>query len=187
LLSIFSKKISLALANAIHYAEMITAQEAATIDYLTGLANRRFLIDIGNKLIANSKRTAMPIAVAMIDIDFFKKVNDNYGHDIGDEVLKKIAYFLKMHVRDSDCAARFGGEEFCIIATNISSNDVKLFFEGIREGVSRLSVKTDGVEIKVTVSIGVSLSIGHDIDEMIKAADEKLYQAKEEGRNRVVC
>jgi len=187
LLSIFSKKISLALANAIHYAEMITAQEAATIDYLTGLANRRFLIDIGNKLIANSKRTSIPIAVAMIDIDFFKKVNDNYGHDIGDKVLKNIGQFLNLRVRDSDCAARFGGEEFCIIATNISNENISLFFNDIREGIAQLSVPTTEVDIKVTVSIGVSLSVGNDIDDMIKAADENLYKAKKDGRNRVVC
>jgi len=187
LLSIFSKKIALALANAIHYAEMITAQEAATIDYLTGLTNRRFLIDIGNKLIANCKRTSIPIAVAMIDIDFFKKVNDNYGHNIGDKVLKKIGQFLNLRIRDSDCAARFGGEEFCIIATNISNENISLFFNDIREGISQLSVDTNDEDIKVTVSIGVSLSIGDDIDEMIKAADENLYKAKNDGRNRVVC
>jgi len=187
LLSIFSKKIALALANAIHYAEMITAQEAATIDYLTGLANRRFLIDIGNKLIANSKRTEIPMAVAMIDIDFFKKVNDNYGHDIGDKVLKKIGQFLKLRVRDSDCAARFGGEEFCIIATNVPSENIDSFFNHIREDISQLSITANGKEIKVTVSIGVSFNIGNDIDEMIKTADENLYKAKNQGRNRVVC
>jgi len=166
---------------------MITAQEAATIDYLTGLANRRFLIDIGNKLIANSKRTKMPIAVAMIDIDFFKKVNDNYGHDVGDQVLKEIGHFLTLRVRDSDCAARFGGEEFCIIATNVSSDNVFSFFNDIREGISQLSITDGEEEIKVTVSIGVTISLGNDIDEMIKVADENLYKAKNDGRNRVVC
>lgn len=187
LLTIFSKKISLALANAVHYSDMITAQEAATIDYLTGLANRRFLIDIGNKLIAASNRSATPIAVAMIDIDFFKKVNDTYGHDIGDKVLKRVGNFLNSRIRDSDCAARFGGEEFCIIATNIAADSVNTFFNEIRSGIAQLSVTANGAKIKITVSIGVSCTIGKDIDEMIKAADKKLYQAKEQGRNQVIC
>lgn len=184
LLEIFSKKISLALANTIHFNKMVTAEEAATIDYLTGLPNRRQLINLGDPILATCKRNDLPTAVAMMDVDFFKKVNDTYGHDGGDAVLKHLGGFLRNRLRESDVVARFGGEEFCLIAPNISPKQAKVFFQKICTEVSEEVIRLNDVNIQIQISIGVSTEL-KTLDDMIGDADLQLYRAKEGGRNRV--
>ena len=184
LLSIFTKKISLALANAVHYGEMISAQEAATIDFLTGLPNRRNLIDEANWLIDKHQNAGSPYALAILDIDFFKAVNDTYGHDIGDQVLKAVARYLDAELPEGCFAARIGGEEFCLFISDLNTDEAVAFFDKLRTGIAQLTIPVGDKNLSITVSIGITASSG-DIDTMMKDADIKLYEAKNSGRNRV--
>lgn len=161
-------------------------QEAATRDYLTKLYNRRYFFEVGGKLFENAKREHLTLAVAIIDIDFFKKVNDTYGHDSGDAILKEVAKVLADSFRSSDVVARYGGEEFCIITTNATPENCFNMFEKVRKRVEGTSVEINGRKLAVTISIGVQAGIRNSLNEMLKNADELLYEAKEEGRNRVL-
>ncbi len=184
LLDVFSKKISLALANTIHFNKMVTAEEAATIDFLTGLPNRRQLINLGETVLATCKRNNLPTAVAMVDVDLFKKVNDTYGHDAGDYILKELGAFLRDRVRGTDVAARFGGEEFCLVASNITVEAATTFFTKICQEVTELVLEYNEIKMEISISIGISTQL-KDLDEMISDADKQLYKAKENGRNRI--
>lgn len=167
----------------LEYIEAV--KNSASRDYLTGLYNRRHFFEIGNTLSANARRLEVPVALGMIDIDLFKKVNDTYGHDAGDEVLKRVANALRQRMRASDLLARFGGEEFCILATNVNAQQAEAFFEQMREILSITQIPVDGETIHVTASFGVCVGMRDTLDEMITVADAKLYEAKEAGRNRV--
>jgi diguanylate cyclase (GGDEF)-like protein len=161
-------------------------REASIRDYLTGLYNRRYLYEIGNNLHSNAMRDNLAIAVGMVDIDFFKKINDTYGHDVGDLALKHVAGLLTTHVRKTDVVSRCGGEEFCVILTNVDRQRALLVFGKIRKVIEKSTIQADGKTIKMTISVGVCTSIKKSLESMIKAADEMLYEAKESGRNRVV-
>jgi diguanylate cyclase (GGDEF)-like protein len=162
-------------------------REAAIKDFLTGLYNRRYFFEAGQQLFAAAKRQGSAIACAMVDIDFFKKVNDQYGHEAGDLALKQVAAILSRRIRSSDLAARLGGEEFCILALNMNSDDVIPIFDLLRKAVEESPVDIGGgKEIKVTISMGVCQTRLPSLEEMLAAADAKLYEAKESGRNRVV-
>ena len=161
-------------------------REASIRDYLTGLYNRRYLYDIGNNIHSNALRDNLSIAVGMVDIDFFKKINDTYGHDIGDIALKHVAGLLTKHVRDTDLVSRCGGEEFCVILTNVDRQRALLIFGKIRKMIEKSVIHADEHTIKMTTSIGVCTSLKKSLESMIKKADEMLYAAKEGGRNRVV-
>ncbi len=115
-------------------------------------------------------RAATPLAVAMLDIDHFKRINDTWGHDAGDEVLRRVAKIFQERFRTSDVVARFGGEEFCVIAANLGAAETFMF---------------DGQSVSLTISIGISTKVVDNIDAMISAADALLYRAKEGGRNRI--
>lgn len=158
----------------------------AEIDPLTQLYNRRFFYEVGEKLFANVARKNMIIAVAMLDVDHFKAVNDRHGHSAGDQVLRFVARVLKRSVRSGDLAARYGGEEFCVIAVNVNAETAAVIFERIRAAVAGESADTDGGPVSVTVSIGVTLAMAESLDKTIALADGLLYQAKTAGRNRVV-
>jgi len=161
-------------------------REASIRDYLTGLYNRRYLYEIGNNLHSNALRDNISIAVGMVDIDFFKKINDTYGHDVGDIALKHVANLLTEHVRSTDVVSRCGGEEFCVILTNVDRQRALLVFGKIRKMIEKSEIQADGKIIKLTISCGVCTSIQNSLEGMIKKADEMLYEAKESGRNRVV-
>lgn len=186
LLDIFTSKISLALANAIHYEKMMKAEEAARKDYLTELYNRRQLISAGVKLVSAGIRSKSFSSIAMIDIDHFKEVNDTYGHDAGDIVLKTVADLLTDRLRESDIIARFGGEEFCVLASGTNQDGAKEIFEDIRRCIESTKVDVGCGEVDITVSIGVASSDELPLDDMISNADKNLYKAKASGRNRVV-
>ncbi|KPA10536.1 response regulator receiver modulated diguanylate cyclase [Candidatus Magnetomorum sp. HK-1] len=161
-------------------------REASIRDYLTGLYNRRYLYEIGNNLHSNAVRDNLAIAVGMVDIDFFKKINDTYGHDVGDIALKHVAGLLTGHVRKTDVVSRCGGEEFCVILTNVDRQRALLVFGKMRKVIEKSEIQADGKTIKMTISVGVCTSIKNSLESMIKTADELLYEAKESGRNRVV-
>jgi diguanylate cyclase (GGDEF)-like protein len=160
-------------------------REMAFKDFLTGLYNRRYFFKSGNIMFEKAKRANQNIAVAMVDIDKFKNINDKYGHDIGDIVIKKTATILTDTMRSSDLIARFGGEEFCILLENISLEDSTKFFEKIRDTFEKNCIKYNELEIKFTVSIGFCYGRPTNLDEMIKNADKSLYLSKENGRNKV--
>lgn len=155
-------------------------------DYLTGAYNRRYLYEAGEQFYMNARRGHISMAVAMIDADHFKQINDTYGHDVGDEVLIRIASTLKKTLRASDIVARFGGEEFVCIVNCITLESVGELFERVREAIENLRIRTKQGELTVTVSVGVTYKLGRSLDEMLNAADEAMYAAKTGGRNRVV-
>lgn len=157
----------------------------ANRDFLTGLFNRRYFFEMGGVLHANFKRKNLSMAIGMIDVDHFKNVNDTFGHDAGDAVLKALAFLLKTRFRESDVVARFGGEEFCVLVGNLSGQNAKSIFEEVRVMVESLDVVVNENIIKITVSSGLCAEFD-TLDNMIKVADEKLYEAKNSGRNRVV-
>lgn len=162
-------------------------REAAIKDFLTGLYNRRYFFEVGQKFFANAERQGTALACAMIDIDFFKKVNDQYGHEAGDLALKHVASILDGMTRGSDLAARLGGEEFCILAQNMNTEHGPAVFDQIRQAIEEAPVDIGGgQQIAVTISVGVCLSKQGSLEKMLAIADAKLYEAKENGRNRVV-
>jgi two-component system, cell cycle response regulator len=159
----------------------------ATRDTLTGLSNRSYFQNELRKFLSIGARYSRPFSLMMLDVDFFKKVNDTYGHDVGDNVLKTVATALMSHVRSHDVAARFGGEEFVILLPETPLNGAVAVAERIRMTVESCDFEPMGCHHHVTISIGISEfpSSGVEFDELIKRADEALYKAKESGRNRV--
>ena len=163
-------------------------RESAIRDFLTGLYNRRHFFDAGTELLKRCQTNGESLACAMFDIDYFKKVNDTYGHDIGDEVLKAFSALIRSSVNDNDLLARIGGEEFCLLLPVRSRTDVVAEMEQLRIRIETAQMASCAEEenLTVTCSIGVCLTIGESIEKMMKVADENLYTAKKTGRNRVV-
>jgi diguanylate cyclase (GGDEF)-like protein len=165
-------------------------ESLARTDFLTGINNRGCFDDLAHKAVSLAKRNEQPIVIAMLDIDFFKAVNDNYGHDAGDKVLIKFADVMSECFREYDIIGRVGGEEFCVCMPNTSSEDATIAcdrFRGILENTEIVVRESQGDSITVTVSIGLALGQGAAIslDDLLKKADISLYQAKEGGRNQV--
>ena len=163
-------------------------QELATRDTLTGLHNRRFLESNINPIIAGIKRRKSNMAVLMCDMDFFKKVNDEHGHEAGDIVLKGLSHTLQNCCRTSDLAIRYGGEEFLILLVDCDSKMAMDVAEKIRLKVEEQQFHFEGINLRKTLSIGVS-QFPQDTSafwECVKFADVALYQAKDTGRNRVI-
>jgi diguanylate cyclase (GGDEF)-like protein len=157
------------------------------IDPLTGLFNRRtFLKRIENEAM-RFKRNQKPFSLLFGDIDFFKKVNDTYGHSAGDEILIKISNLLNTEKREIDQAARWGGEEFLILLPETDLNGAVQLGNKIREMIAAQSIIHEGQKISITMSFGASQYNGEtSIDKTIDVADQRLYHAKESGRNKVV-
>lgn len=167
-------------------------EQTAVVDQLTEVYNRRFIMNEGNKVLETCIRGSQPCSVLMIDIDFFKKVNDTYGHLIGDRVIIHAASILMACIRNCDLVSRYGGEEFLILAPNTPADPGGLQLgERIRRCFEDIPYREDGVEIPLTVSIGVADyrlggSFGKNaLEDMISRADEALYKSKRNGRNRV--
>ena len=158
----------------------------ANKDFLTSVYNRRYFYDDMNEYVAYAEERAEPYAVAMLDIDHFKQINDTYGHDGGDRALKTLAKKLIDETKKGDLVARFGGEEFCIVLKNVSNEEAVKFFVNLRASIANCKVRLKKEQIKFTVSIGVAFSRSdYRLDELLELADEALYRAKENGRNRV--
>ena len=171
--------------------ELITAREElrlqATQDALTGMLNRRLVLDILERELTRGQRLELPLAVLMIDIDHFKAVNDAYGHQAGDAVLKEVAARVSTTVRPYDSVGRYGGEEFLVILPGCDEPRAQIVAERLCCVVSREVVHTSAAEISVTLSLGLALSAqGETSERLVHAADRALYEAKRNGRNRVV-
>ncbi|TVO34549.1 diguanylate cyclase [Vibrio algivorus] len=157
----------------------------ANTDVLTGISNRRHFFEQVEPLFETTH--PKPLSLLMMDVDHFKKVNDNYGHDAGDVVLKHIASTISQHLKPNDIFARLGGEEF-VVLSSMDREQSTLLAETVRKSIEQASIcVTSTLTLKITLSIGLSTQLNHeaDIDEMLKQADIALYQAKENGRNRV--
>lgn len=157
-------------------------EKQANTDPLTGIFNRRKFMQIALHELSRFKRHKHIFSILMLDIDDFKKVNDNFGHDVGDKVIKDVATIIQEATRDSDCFSRWGGEEFIIMLPESDLSGRCIFAEKIINLIN--SYKFDHAE-RVTVSMGVTSSIENDdnIDEIIKRADHALYKAKGSGKN----
>lgn len=167
---------------------MESLRDSTLLDPMTGLHNRRFLEEYVETLVASVQRKQSHVAILMLDLDYFKMVNDTYGHDAGDAVLKALSNVLKHSVRASDMIIRYGGEEFLIILTDSSGEMADRVAENIRIAVENLKVPVAGIVLQKTISIGVSdfPSDSETFWQAVKFADVALYQAKDRGRNRVI-
>jgi diguanylate cyclase (GGDEF)-like protein len=163
-------------------------QELAQTDPLTKLYNRRYFQDISKNILNLSKREQEPLSIVMVDIDKFKRINDTYGHQIGDEVIVSLANILQNSKRESDIVCRYGGEEFVILLPNTAVDGALDFAEKLREKVESNRLILKDLEVNFTVSLGVSavrLDRESNIERALNRADEALYESKNSGRNRV--
>ena len=164
--------------------------ELAVTDQLTGLHNRRYMVGQLGALVTRATHGGEPVAALLIDIDHFKKINDNFGHDVGDEVLREFALRVASNVRAIDLPCRYGGEEFVVIMPDTSVEAATRVAERIRTHVAGSSFRVAGGEelLTVTISIGVSATLSADDTPaaLLKRADEGVYEAKAAGRNKVV-
>ena len=184
-----TKQSSITIHRANVYAEVL---QHATLDALTGLNNRRQFETRLNQEVASAKRQEKPLCAIMMDIDFFKKVNDTYGHVAGDYVLKTVSSVIKREIRESDIASRYGGEEFAILLPFTQIEEAFAVGQRLRQAVEKATSdvpdeKGDtAVTIKVTISMGVyQYQSGNTPQELYQNADKALYQAKTHGRNKV--
>jgi len=163
--------------------------ELSNTDHLTGLFNRRFLMEVLDKEVQRARRKDGQVALLLLDIDHFKRVNDTHGHLQGDVVLQKVALHIQKELRSYDTAARYGGEEFVAVLPDTSLKEAFNVADRIRLSVQGMRFAGSLANEQVTVSLGVALFPSpcfDDIDGLLRAADEALYQAKERGRNRVI-
>lgn len=160
----------------------------ATYDVLTNIYNRRTLEELLHKQLAASKRSGEKFTICILDIDRFKRVNDTYGHEIGDEVLRQTAAMLKESIRINDIIARYGGEEFVVIITDSGTYGAFIVAERLRKAIENLEVRFGFQTLKITISLGLATYPDHGIhrDALLEHADEALYKAKNAGRNRTV-
>lgn len=161
-------------------------KDLANKDFLTGSYNRRYFFESSEAIIAKNVRKKQSVALATLDIDNFKIVNDTYGHDIGDVAIKEIVTILDKTLRKSDLVARFGGEEYCILLEDITLENTKKVFEDIRKNFENNLIVVGELEFSYTVSIGAFYGNSNNLTQMLKVSDEALYEAKENGRNQVI-
>ena len=164
-------------------------REQAIRDQLTGLFNRRYLDETLHRELHRCQRNGEPLAVAMLDVDHFKRFNDDYGHDAGDTVLRAIGDLLKRSLRASDIACRYGGEELTVILPGSSLDDAQVKLDMLRRVIMAMRAPYQGGDLQaITVSIGVAATGAQEVDAaaLLSRADAALYQAKEQGRNRVI-
>lgn len=189
-ISELTKQSSITIERANVYSEIL---KNATMDALTGLNNRRqFEVRLKEEY-SSANRQNTPLCAIMIDIDFFKKFNDTYGHAIGDTVLRTTANVIKEQLREYDIPSRYGGEEFCILLPQTNIDEAKIVAERLRTSVEnkKIEIQTNKNEqikhISVTISVGLAqLDIKDMADDLYMKADRALYEAKEQGRNRVI-
>lgn len=176
------------LAVSMSNARMVQKLETmATTDGMTGLLNKRAMLEAATHKVAAAKRFGRKLSVLVTDIDFFKKVNDTYGHDVGDVVIKGLGDILKRVKRNTDLVARFGGEEFVVLCEQTDEPGAQQLGERIREELAKAVFNTPNGPLSVTCSVGAATlpQAGESWDELFKSADQALYQSKNNGRNKV--
>lgn len=165
----------------------VELEKLAHVDGLTGLFNRRYFMELAAAELLRSHRYERPVTVGMADLDFFKRINDSYGHAAGDVVLKTFARLLRETLRQTDLVCRYGGEEFAFVFPESSIDEARVLAERLRKRFADLSVELpDGTTLRGTVSIGLTSGGRVSLEKALHYADEALYRAKNEGRNRVV-
>jgi diguanylate cyclase (GGDEF)-like protein len=187
------RKINIILNNEIkaHHAaeeQKSLAEKEARTDVLTGMHNRRAFLEFANSESALAKRHGRSCTCIMLDVDFFKKINDTYGHQVGDDALKAVANSIAKVIRTSDIAGRIGGEEFAIILPETTANAAKLLTERLRLSIANIVLSLDDCDVTFTASFGIS-ELNHDdasIESAMSRADIALFEAKRQGRNRIV-
>ncbi|MBP8810240.1 MAG: sensor domain-containing diguanylate cyclase [Kofleriaceae bacterium] len=185
MLSVIATQVAVSLQNGLLYKRMETM---ATTDGLTGLTNHRTFQERFAQLLDRGARHGHAASLLLCDVDFFKKVNDNYGHPVGDEVLRRVAKVLAEVARKIDVVARYGGEEFAVVLDGSTAEQARAVAERIRQEVGRLVIDTEKGPLSVTMSVGVA-AFPEDSREravLIERADHALYHAKHSGRNQVV-
>ncbi len=162
--------------------------QLATTDPLTGAFNRRHFIDRATSELARVRRYGSHMAVMMLDIDYFKEVNDRYGHSIGDEVLKRLVDCCHQELRETDIFGRYGGEEFAVVLVNTDRQNALDICKRLLQTIAKLKIRASSATVKITVSLGITMHQADDnsIDALLKRADDALYQAKNQGRNQIV-
>jgi two-component system cell cycle response regulator len=185
ILEILTNQACIAVSNAMLFEKVSLM---ATTDGLTGINNHRHFQDRLTEILERAKRYDERFALILMDIDFFKRVNDTYGHPVGDVVLKKVSNCLMSLARKVDVVARYGGEEFAIIMVQNNKEGAYKFAERLRKEVETMSVIFDAGKVNVTVSMGIAgyPEDGQEKSKIIESADSALYKAKESGRNKVV-
>lgn len=172
------------LKNALLYWQAI---QSAHTDPLTGILNRSTLLSVFQKETALTKRHSSALSLLMLDIDFFKKINDTFGHAAGDEALKKLTQCIQDTVRESDPIFRLGGEEFAILLNDTDIHGATLLAERLRSAIETTKIKHDRNKFNITVSIGLTeYANSEELDCIMQRADKALYTAKDTGRNKVV-
>jgi two-component system, cell cycle response regulator len=188
----FREEILSRMRNMGYVSEKMKEVEKLLVrDYLTGLYNRKFFMERFTEELAWAARYMEPLSFIILDIDHFKKINDTHGHSCGDVVLKQLAEVLSGLLRAHDVLARYGGEEFVILLSNTNTEDAYAIGEKLRSGVQSTDFRCDKNILKLPVTISVGVATAADIclleaESLINRADEALYRAKAEGRNRVV-
>jgi diguanylate cyclase (GGDEF)-like protein len=162
-------------------------QRQAVTDDLTGLVNRRRFKEALEAEVERARRFGDPLAIILADLDDFKRINDMFGHHVGDVVLRSFADLLRSHVRDVDLAGRIGGEEFAILLPDTKASEAAMVAERMRDSLGGLRLAaSDGQAVQMTSSFGIAqLGTGDSADDLLRAADEALYRAKSEGKNRI--
>ena len=186
-----AKQSSATINRANVYAEIL---KHATLDALTGFYNRRQLEERIKQETAKAKRQKTPLCAIMIDIDFFKRINDIYGHAAGDLVLKTVSKTMRSQLREYDVAGRYGGEEFAVLLPFTKTEEAVMVAERLRQAVENKKIDLSKINhempnkiIDVTISLGIyELKVSDSADDLLKEADKALYQAKETGRNRII-
>ena len=184
---LFTLLLAVYVESARRHARSI--HEQAITDSLTGLHNRRYLWELLKREFARARRNRTTIAAVMIDIDHFKRINDNFGHEAGDLVIAELGALFKRSVRGSDVACRYGGEEFALVLPEISIENARRKAETLRQGVKSLVLEHRGTPLgPLTISLGVAVFPIHaeDAESLFRRADQALYEAKNAGRDRVV-
>ncbi len=180
---IFSKQENEAEGKLMKYNDHL--QKQANTDQLTGLYNRRRAADYLKEI--TSQKNYQPVSVAIGDIDFFKKVNDTYGHDVGDEVLKFVAHKMNDTCREDTFLSRWGGEEFLLVFPDCNGDNAYIALERLRNAIQNSEIQAGDNKIKITMTFGLAeFSYNRDEEATVKEADEKLYMGKQNGRNQVV-
>lgn len=182
--NILAQQFLLGIKRVILYQRV---QELAITDSLTGIFSRRYYLERLNEEIARSKKFKYRFSFLMVDIDHFKTYNDRYGHLVGDVILREVSKTIKENMRQIDLVGRYGGEEFSIILTETDKEGAVFAAERIRQAIENKPIRAYDEDLKVTVSIGISVfpSDSKDATKLIEKADQALYQAKHTGRNRV--